>query len=203
MAFDRNPKFGADLSFTEGARRVADLLWENTGGDVTQFPKSYLETLRHDYADGKVSMLELMDRVDLGPGATYEEYCEVVDSLLGVNPNSWPAPESVLAVDKGALLYEVEQDFSEFEEFDEFNFAEDDMSGKMETFLKKVISSVYLDGVSSVTDDNGDPPNSNNNYLLSDDGKEFSGVFYGSTSKGKEAFPFTITDNNGRWQIEY
>jgi hypothetical protein len=203
MAFDRNPKFGADLSFTEGARRVADMLWENTGGDVTQFPKSYLETLRHDYADGKVSMLELMDRVDLGPGATYEEYCEVVDSLLGVNPNSWPAPESVLAVDKGALLYEVEQDFSEFEEFDEFNFAEDDMSGKMETFLKKVISSVYLDGVSSVTDDNGDPPNENNNYLLSDDGKEFSGVFYGSTVKGKEAFPFTITDNNGKWSIEY
>jgi hypothetical protein len=203
MAFDRNPKFGADLSFTEGARRVADMLWENTGGDVTQFPKSYLETLRHDYADGKVSMLELMDRVDLGPGATYEEYCEVVDSLLGVNPNSWPAPESVLAVDKGALLHEVEQDFSEFEEFDEFNFAEDDMSGKMETFLKKVISSVYLDGVSSVTDDNGDPPNENNNYLLSDDGKEFSGVFYGSTVKGKEAFPFTITDNNGKWSIEY
>jgi len=200
MAFDRNPKFGADLSFTEGARRVADLLWENTGGDVTQFPKSYLETMRHDYADGRVSMLELMDRVDLGPEATYEEYCEVFDSLLDVNPNSWPAPESVLAVDKGALLYEVEQDFSEF---DEFSFAEDDMSGKMETFLKKVISSVYLDGVSSVTDDGGDPPNENNNYLLSDDGKEFSGVFYGSTAKGKEAFPFTITDNNGKWSIEY
>jgi len=200
MAFDRNPKFGADLSFTEGARRVADLLWENTGGDVTQFPKSYLETLRHDYADGRVSMLELMDRVDLGPEATYEEYCEVFDSLLDVNPNSWPAPESVLAVDKGALLYEVEQDFSEF---DEFSFAEDDMSGKMETFLKKVISSVYLDGVSSVTNEEGDPPNSSNNYLLSDDGKEFSGVFYGSTAKGEESFPFTITDNNGRWSIEY
>jgi hypothetical protein len=200
MVFDRNPKFGADLSFTEGARRVADLLWENTGGDVTQFPKSYLETLRHDYADGRVSMLELMDRVDLGPEATYEEYCEVFDSLLDVNPSSWPAPESVLAVDKGALLHEVEQDFSEFEEF---SFAEDDMSGKMETFLKKVISSVYLDGVSSVTDDNGDPPNENNNFLLSDDGKEFSGVFYGSTGKGKEAFPFTITDNNGKWKIEY
>jgi len=203
MTFDRNPKFGADLSFTEGARRVADLLWENTGGDVTQFPKSYLETLRHDYADGRVSMLELMDRVDLGPGATYDEYCEVFDSLLDVNPNSWPAPDSVLAVDKGALLYEVEQDFSEFEELGEFNFAEDDMSGKMETFLRKVIASVYLDGVSSVTDEEGDPPNENNNYLLSDDGKEFSGVFYGSTGKGKEAFPFTITDNNGKWKIEY
>jgi len=203
MTFDRNPKFGADLSFTEGARRVADLLWENTGGDVTQFPKSYLETLRHDYADGRVSMLELMDRVDLGPEATYEEYCSVFDALVYPEESEWPNPESVLAVDKGALLYEVEQDFSEFEEFDEFNFAEDDMSGKMETFLRKVISSVYLDGVSSVTDDSGDPPNSSNNYLLSDDGKEFSGVFYGSTAKGKEAFPFTITDNNGKWSIEY
>ena len=203
MAFDRNPKFGADLSFTEGARRVADLLWENTGGDVTQFPKSYLETLRHDYADGRVSMLELMDRVDLGPGATYEEYCSVFDALVYSEESEWPNPDSVISVDKGALLYEVEQDFSEFEELGEFNFAEDDMSGKMETFLRKVIASVYLDGVSSVTDEEGDPPNENNNYLLSDDGKEFSGVFYGSTGKGKEAFPFTITDNNGKWKIEY
>jgi hypothetical protein len=203
MAFDRNPKFGADQSFTEGARRVADLLWENTGGDVTQFPKSYLETLRHDYADGRVSMLELMDRVDLGSGATYEEYCEVFDSLLDVDPNKWPQPESVLSVDKNALLYEVEQDFSEFREFDDFDFAENDMSGKMETFLRKVLASVYLSGVSSVTDDNGDPPNENNNYLLSDDGKEFSGVFYGSSDNGKEGFPFSITDNNGKWTIEY
>jgi hypothetical protein len=85
----------------------------------------------------------------------------------------------------------------------DFAEGDDDMSSKMETFLKKVISSVYLDGVSDVTDASGDPPNEANNYLLSDDGKEFSGIFHGSTAKGKKTFPFTITDNNGQWSIKY
>ena len=200
MAFDRNPKFGADLSFTEGARRVADLLWENTGGDVTQFPKSYLETLRHDYADGRVSMLELMDRVDLGPEATYEEYCEVFDSLLDVDPNNWPDPDTVISIDPEVLL-----DSLSFEPFNEFDFAEQDLSGQIETFLKKVISSVYTNGVSNVTDGEGDPPNQNNNYLLSDDGETFSGIFYGPYGKQKttKAFPFTISETKGKWSISY
>ena len=201
MAFDRNPKYGEDQSFSEGARRVADLLWETTNGDLSAAPRSYLENLRHEYSEGTVSMLELMDRVDLGEDATYDDYCEVIDALLEVDPSQWPEPDSVLSVNKNALLHEVEPEFSEFDEVD---FAEnDDMSGKMENFLKKVISSVYLDGVGNVTDADGDPPNSNNNYLLSDDGKEFSGVFYGSTAKGKKSFPFTITDKNGQWSIKY
>jgi hypothetical protein len=201
MAFDRNPKYGEDQSFSEGARRVADLLWETTNGDLSAAPRSYLENLRHEYSEGTVSMLELMDRVDLGENATYDDYCEVIDALLEVDPSQWPEPDSVLSVSKSALLHEVEPEFSEFDEVD---FAEDDdMSGKMENFLKKVISSVYLDGVGNVTDADGDPPNEANNYLLSDDGKEFSGVFYGSTAKGKRSFPFTITDKNGQWSIKY
>jgi hypothetical protein len=201
MAFDRNPKYGEDQSFSEGARRVADLLWETTNGDLSAAPRSYLENLRHEYSEGTVSMLELMDRVDLGENATYDDYCEVIDALLEVDPSQWPQPDSVLSVSKSALLHEVEPEFSEFDELD---FAEDDdMSDKMETFLKKVISSVYLDGVGNVTDTNGDPPNEANNYLLSDDGKEFSGIFYGSTAQGKKSFPFTITDKNGQWSIKY
>ncbi len=203
MVFDRNPKYGADQSFSEGAKRVTDLLWETTHGDLSSAPRSYLETLKHEYSDGKVSMLELMDRVDLGEDATYEDYCEVFDALLEVDPNRWPNPDSVLSVDKDSLLYEIEPEFSEFDEVDFAEGDDDDMSSKMETFLKKVISSVYLDGVSDVTDASGDPPNEANNYLLSDDGKEFSGIFHGSTAQGKKTFPFTITDNNGQWSIKY
>jgi hypothetical protein len=202
MAFDRNPKYGADQTFFEGAKRVTDLLWETTGGDLSSTPLSYLENLRHEYVDGKVSMLELMDRVDLGENATYDDYCEVVDNLLKVDPSRWPQPESVLSVKTSDLLYEVQPEFSEFDEVD-FAESDDDMSSKMESFLKKVIATVYMDGVTNVTDTNGDPPNLNNNYLLSDDGKEFSGLFYGKTNKGDKAYPFAITDNNGKWVIEY
>jgi hypothetical protein len=231
MAFDRNPKYGKDQSFSEGARRVADLLWENTGGDVSQFPKSYLENLRYEFSDGKVSMLELIDRVDLGPDATYEDYCEVVDTLMGVDPGKWPDPDHVVEVPAGRLQFEVEPeyDFSEFDFADEVEEEEvvasspdgtiaeeavaeqqtptqpDAMSEKMELFFKKVISSVYLDGVTNVTDQQGNPPNSANNYLLSEDGKQFAGIFYDTPAneQGKK-FPFVISEKgNGQWQIRY
>lgn len=219
MAYDRNPKFGADQSFSEGARRVADMLWEATKGDVTAFPKSYLENLRYEFSSGNVSMLELIDRVDLGPSATYDDYCEVVDALMSVNPDQWPDPDSVLEIPAGHLQYEIEPnlDFSEFDFADEIEEEEvvveeqqdpsqtDGMSEKMELFLKKVISSVYLDGVTAVTDTEGNPPNTANNYLLSEDGKQFAGVFYDSppTQQAKK-FPFVISEkSDGQWQIRY
>jgi hypothetical protein len=231
MAYDRNPKFGKDQSFSEGARRVTDLLWETTRGDLTAFPKSYLENLRYEFSDGKVSMLELIDRVDLGPDATYEDYCEVVDALMSVNPDEWPNPDSVVEVPKGHLQFEIEPDY----DFSEFDFADeieeeaaveegpegvvaeeavaeqqtsgqpDAMSEKMELFFKKVIASVYLDGVTSVTDAQGNPPNAANNYLLSPDGKQFTGIFYDSPPNEKaKQFPFVISEKGqGKWMISY
>ena len=137
MVMDRNPKFGADAQFAEGARRVADMLWETTGGNVSAFPKSYLENLRHDYSDGRISMMELIDRVDLPEDASYDDYVEVIDALLYADPSEWPDPESVLGVKSEKLLSRPE-DFSEVFEFAESG---EDLSHKVETFLKKVISS--------------------------------------------------------------
>jgi hypothetical protein len=219
MSFDRNPKFGKDQTFSEGARRVTDLLWETTGGDLSSYPKTYLENLRYEFSDGKVSMLELIDRVDFGPDATYDEYCEVIEALLSVDPEQWPDPESVVEIQPSHLQFEIQPDY----DFSEFDFAEeiveeetvserpaptqqgDAMSEKMEMFFKKVISSVYLDGVTEVTDAEGNPPNSSNNYLLSEDGKTFSGIFYDSPPNEKaKQFPFQITEKaEGTWQIQY
>jgi hypothetical protein len=228
MAYDRNPKFGKDQSFSEGARRVTDLLWETTGGDVSAFPRSYLENLRYEFSDGKVSMLEIIDRVDLGPDATYDDYCEVVDALLSVNSDEWPDPEVVVQVPAGRLAYEIEPevDFSEFDFADEVieeaaiaegpegEVAEegmavggtpDPLSEKMELFFRKVIASVYLDGVTDVTDSQGNPPSQANNYLMSEDGKEFSGIFYDNAPGEKpKQFPFVISEGaTGKWNISY
>ncbi len=228
MAFDRNPRFGQDQKFTEDARRVTDMLWEATRGDVTAFPQSYLESLRYEFSDGRVSMLEIIDRVDLGPEATYEDYCEVREALLRVNPNQWPDPEAVIETPASNLLYEIEPDvdFSEFDFADEIveesmvaegpdgtvaeeGVAEeqsaDPLSAKMELFFKKVISSVYMDGVTEVTDAQGNPPNAANNYLMAPDGKSFSGIFYDSppTEQAKK-FPFQISESTpGQWKIKY
>jgi hypothetical protein len=228
MAFDRNPKFGKDASFSEGARRVADMLWENTGGNLSQFPKSYLENLRHEYSDGRLSMLELIDRVDLGPNATYEEYCEAVDALMAVDYNMWPHPDDVVEVPYGHLLHEIDPslDYSEVLDFADEIVAEgeamsvpggevmeeeveedqdDPLSDKMELFFKKVISSVYMDGVTEVTDLQGNPPNQANNYLMAPDGKSFSGIFYDVPPNDQaKKFPFNIKETgNGKWQIKY
>ena len=213
MVFDRNPQFGKDQSFAAGAVRITDFLWENTKGNVSAFPQSYLENLRYEFSDGDVSMLELMDRVDLGPNATYEDYCEVRDTLIKVDPDQWPEPESVTEVYADNLKYEIEPDL-DFSEFDsmEYEFAEEGatpnsegLSDKMELFFKKVISSVYMDGVTSVTDQEGNPPNEANNYLMAPDGKSFSGMFYDQPpNEQAKSFPFSITEsNNGKWQIKY
>ena len=227
MAYDRNPKFGEDRAFADAAKRVTDLLWETTGGDLSAFPRSYLETLRHEFAEGTVSMLEVIDRVDLGPDATYEDYCEVVEALLEVDPNQWPNPDDIQAVDSDELLFEIEPDF----DFSEFDFADevieeaavargpggeiveeevideqglDPLSEKMELFLKKIISSVYTEGVTDVTDTDGNPPTSANNYLLSDDAKSFNGIFYGGKGDQAERFPFSISEGaDGTWSIKY
>jgi len=75
----------------------------------------------------------------------------------------------------------------------------------MELFFKKVISSVYLDGVTAVTDQEGNPPNQANNYLMAPDGKSFSGVFYDSApNQQSKSFPFSITESSdGQWGIKY
>lgn len=216
MAYDLNPKFGEDRAFADGAKRVTDLLWETTGGNLSEFPKSYLETLRHEFAEGTVSMLEIIDRIDLGPEATYDDYCEVVDALMEVDPSLWPNPEDVVET-PASLLFEVEPDYN----FSEFDFADevieeeevvveeqgaaDPLSDKMETFFKKVIASVYMDGVTDVTDPEGNPPNASNNYLMAPDGKSFSGIFYDSPpNEEAKQYPFTITENQqGTWQIKY
>jgi hypothetical protein len=230
MALDRNPKFGEDRAFSESARRVTDMLWETTKGDLSAFPRSYLETLRHEFSDGKVSMLEVIDRVDLGPNATYDDYCEIVDALMAVDYGEWPDPEDIVEIPAGRLLYEVEpeMDFTEVldfadeviaegmametpngdameEEVTEGQTAPDPLSDKMELFFKKIISSVYMDGVTEVTDLQGNPPNASNNYLMAPDGKSFSGIFYDSApNEQAKKYPFKITESGeGKWQIKY
>jgi hypothetical protein len=124
------------------------------------------------------------------------------------------------------LDYEIEPDydFSEFDFADEVTQEEvvsegpggvvaeeetqvqaDPLSDKMELFFKKIIASVYLDGVTNVTDSQGNPPNQANNYLMADDGKSFSGIFYDS-AQGQQAkqFPFVISEGQtGKWNISY
>lgn len=204
MVMDRNPSFGADNTYYSTAQRVTDLLWETTKGDPSKFPSQYLETLEHEYSDGTLSLLPLLNKVELSEGS-YEEFSEIVSNLIRVEPEQWPEPDSILSIQGDKLLYEIDPEPFEFSEW-EFDFASPgDMSDKMELFLKKVISSVYTDGVTSVTDAKGNPPNARNNYLMAADGKSFSGVFHDAPEEEKEKhFAFVIKEGrDGNWEIKY
>lgn len=204
MAIDRNPTFGADVNKERDARTVADLLWKTSGGDFSRVPYNYLEQLGFEYSDGSISILDQLSKVELSYGS-YEEFSEVVDKMVRVNPEEWPDSDSIVSIPAGKLLYEIEPEPFEFSEFD-WDFADPaDMSNKMELFFKKAISSVYTDGVTSVTDSKGNPPNAQNNYLMAADGKSFSGIFY-DAPKGEKAknYTFTIKENSkGKWEIRY
>lgn len=205
MTMDKNPYFGKDEHFEANARRVTDMLWQVTKGDMSKVPPSYLDNLTYQYSDGSVSMLNTLDKVDFSEDVTYDDFSQVVEKLIKVNPKEWPFSEAIEEIQVGKLLYEIEEEPVEFSE-DEFDFASgEDMSKKVEMFLKKVIASVYLDGVTSVTDKDGNPPNEENNYLLSEDGKSFAGIFYDSPpNENSKKFPFKISEKaNGKWQIKY
>jgi len=204
MVYDINPSFGEDERYESSARRVTDLLWENSKGNPQDIPDNYVRGLGHEYADGSVSLLNLLNKVSLSEG-TYSEFSEVVDRLIHTQIDEWPNEDSILEIQSDKLLYELEEEPFEFGEFDWDFSSPSDMSGKIELFLKKVISSVYLDGVSRVTDKEGNPPNLANNYLMAPGSKSFSGTFYDSSDpKNKKQFDFEIKQNgDGEWEIQY
>ena len=76
----------------------------------------------------------------------------------------------------------------------------EDLTDQIEDFLVGVISTVNPD-VYRVGDENENAPSEWNNYLLSEDGKEWKGVFWTVDEVG---YNFTIRENeNGVWSIAY
>lgn len=199
---DTNPSFGTDRRFSESALRVAEFLWNSTNGDLSKIPDSYLAGMGFEYSDGKVSFLDLLNKVSLSEGS-YEEFTEVVNKLIRTDYNDWPNKEAIIEIQAERLLNDPLDDFSEFEEYDFSQPGE--MSEKMERFLKKVIASIYTDGVTSVSDSEGNPPNKENNYLFNPEKKSFSGIFYDSAKGDRnKKFSFVISEkSNGSWQISY
>lgn len=195
--FDTNPKFGADYEYATTAARVAESLWETCGGDVSIIPQYYLDQLAYTYSDGRESLLPALDRLTFGQTPTFDEFSEAVAELI--YGSSSVSPEAVSEIPVSKLLGEPQG--IDFSEFDSEDFAESDLGPKVQTFLKKVISSVYTDGVTRVTDKNGQPPSEENNFLMNEDGTEFSGLFFDAVSKRK--FPFKISEKGGKWSILY
>ena len=71
----------------------------------------------------------------------------------------------------------------------------------MADFMVQTLSTVLLDGAVSVTDPEGWPPSTRNNYLLSADGRKFTGRV---RTAAQTVYDFKILENvkTGKWSVK-
>ena len=91
-----------------------------------------------------------------------------------------------------------------FENFDSHLEDCKDGNTEMEDFVKdfliQVLSTKLLDGAISVTDDDCLPPSERNNFLLSKDGKKFSGWV---TTGLRKIYKFELVESKkGKWSLK-
>jgi hypothetical protein len=185
----------SDSAYFAQCNPMAHLLIEVCGGNAAAIPQHYLDNFHHDFADGDISLVpalsKLDDEVDLSP----EELDETLEALQKVNPNHWPAVDVIENIDPHRLLNLS----GEFENLSE-NFVEDNLgtAEKVERVLKGVIESVFGGTVNSIRDPKGEYPSSSNDFLQEDDGT-FSGTFQ---HEGHH-FRFEIAPTEQGWICTY
>ena len=77
--------------------------------------------------------------------------------------------------------------------------SETEMEKFMKDFFIQVLSTKLLDGAISVTDDDCLPPSERNNFLLSPDGKKFSGWV---TTGLKKIYQFELVEKKESWKVK-
>jgi hypothetical protein len=183
-----------DAAYQARYLETARLLWEASQGDPGSIPQDYCEHLAHSYADGDVSLVPLLNRVEDYSELDDFEIEEAIEILGKVNPSDWPDAEDVKGVSmKGLLELNEEND-------DSLNFVEDNLgtAEKVEQVLTEVISSVFGDRVSNIRSEKNFYANPKNKFLQQEDGT-FGGTFM---YDGKR-FIFEVAPSESGWLCTY
>ena len=77
--------------------------------------------------------------------------------------------------------------------------SEEGMEDFVKDFLIQVLSTKLLDGAIAVTDDDCLPPSERNNFLLSRDGKKFSGWV---TTGLRKIYKFELLEKKESWKVK-
>ena len=170
------------------------MLWEASEGDPLSIPEDYCEHLRHEYVDGDISLVSLLNKFDYTEGLEDFEIEEAIEMLGKVRPEDWPNVKDIEGVSVEDLLHVYDENASEFD------FVEDNLSTaeKVEKVLIEVISSVFGDRVSTVRSEKGYYANPKNNFLQEDDGT-FAGTFEYDGNK----FLFEVAPAENGWLCTY
>jgi hypothetical protein len=183
-----------DSAYTAKYLGIARMLWEASEGDPLSIPADYCEHLRHEYVDGDLSLVSLLNKFDYTEGLEDFEVEEAIEMLGKVSPEDWPNIQDIEGVSVEDLLHVYDENASEFD------FVEDNLSTaeKVEKVLIEVISSVFGDRVSTVRSEKGYYANPKNNFLQEDDGT-FAGTFEYDGNK----FLFEVAPAENGWLCTY
>jgi len=184
----------ADAAYQAKYLPMARLLWDASQGVPQDIPEDYCEHLHHEYIDGDISLVPLLNKFDYTEGLEDFEVEEAIEMLGKVSPSDWPHLEDIEGVSVEELLRVYDEDASEFD------FVEDNLSTaeKVEKVLIEVISSVFGDKVSTIRSEKGYFANPKNNFLQEDDGT-FAGTFMYDGNK----FMFEVAPTEGGWLCTY
>lgn len=173
---------------------IARMLWNASAGNPADIPSDYCEHLRHEYVDGDISLVALLNKFDYTEELEDFEVEEAIEALGKVNPDDWPNIEEIEGVSVEELLRIYDEDASEFD------FVEDNLSTaeKVEKVLIEVISSVFGDRVSTIRSEKGYYANPKNNFLQEDDGT-FAGTFMYDGNK----YLFEVAPAEDGWLCTY
>ena len=173
---------------------IARMLWNASAGNPADIPSDYCEHLRHEYVDGDISLVALLNKFDYTEELEDFEIDEAIEALGKVDPDDWPNIDDIEGISVEELLHVYDEDASEF------NFVEDNLStaDKVEKVLIEVISSVFGDRVSTIRSEKGYYANPKNNFLQEDDGT-FAGTFMYDGNK----YMFEVAPAEDGWLCTY
>lgn len=188
----------SDAAYQAKYLSMARLLWEAAEGLPERIPDTYSNYLRHDYADGSVSLAPLITRFEYAEDLEPEEWDEAIEILGKVNPSDWPFFEDIVSVNTEELLRIYDEDATPEE--DTQDFIEDSLGcgEKCEKVLEKVIESVFGSPVEKIRSNSGDFPKEENQFLQKGDG-----TFAGTFMHGDHKFNFEIAPTESGWLCTY
>ncbi len=183
-----------DSAYQAKYLEIARMLWNASAGNPADIPSDYCEHLRHEYVDGDISLVALLNKFDYTEELEDFEIDEAIEALGKVDPDDWPNIDDIEGISVEELLHVYDEDASEF------NFVEDNLStaDKVEKVLIEVISSVFGDRVSTIRSEKGYYANPKNNFLQEDDGT-FAGTFMYDGNK----YMFEVAPAEDGWLCTY
>lgn len=182
----------SDWTYASTYANNLKLLFQASGESWAGIPEEYLAHFYHEYEDGDISLLPLVNKLS---NTDFLEDCqidEVVEVLSKVNASEWTDLDSVEAIDAESIL---SNSFANISDYVEDNLSTAD---KVEKVLKVVIEDSFDKGVQYIRSRKGKYPSPENNFLQEEDGT-FAGIF---SYKG-HLFNFEIAPTEKGWLCTY